>query len=237
MELSRAEMVMKLKREIWQLDKKESSHISPISTGLDFLQDAFPGKAFPTGVIHEFLNEDKGATSGFVAGILSALLQRKGVCLWIGPEPTLFPPGLCAFNLLPDSFIFISLQKEKDSLKAIEESLKCNAIAAVVGEINELSFTASRRLQLAVEQSRVTGFLLRKQIHNTSVAVARWKITSIPGETEDGFPGVGHPRWKIELLKARNGKPGVWEVAWINGRFNYRPFHSDTEWIPQKKTG
>ena len=28
-------------------------------------------------------------------------------------------------------------------------------------------------------------------------------------ELEDGMPGVGVPRWNVELLKISNGKPGV----------------------------
>lgn len=40
----------------------------------------------------------------------------------------------------------------------MEEALKCGGLAAVVGEVQDISFTASRRLQLAVEQSGVTGF-------------------------------------------------------------------------------
>jgi protein ImuA len=64
----------------------------------------------------------------------------------------------------------------------VEEALRCNRLAAVVAEIGELSFTASRRLQLAVEQSRVTGFILRLKPRNlTSTAcVTRWRVTSLP---------------------------------------------------------
>ena len=40
---------------------------------------------------------------------------------------------------------------------AIEEALKCDGLAAVIGEMKELSFTNSRRLQLAVEKSHVTN--------------------------------------------------------------------------------
>ena len=63
----------------------------------------------------------------------------------------------------------------------MEEALKCDGIAAVVGEIQELSFTVSRRLQLAVEQSRVTGFILRNNPRNlnTTACVTRWKITPL----------------------------------------------------------
>ena len=28
------------------------------------------------------------------------------------------------------------------------------------------------------------------------------------------MPGVGFPRWNVELLKVRNGKPGSWQLEW-----------------------
>ncbi len=151
-----------------------------------------------------------------------------------------FPPGLSSFGIQPDRVIFIDVKKEKDVLWAMEEALKCGGLAAVIGEIKEISFTDSRRLQLAVEQSQVTGFLLRHQPRNlnTIAAVARWKITSLPSYQEDGIPGIGFPRWNVELLKIRNGKPGAWQIEWASGRF--RPIAPHIIAAPQeerRKTG
>jgi protein ImuA len=75
---------------------------------------------------------------------------------------TIFPPGLKMFGIEPANIIFLELQKSKDILWVMEEALKCIGVAAVVGEISDLSFTLSRRLQLAVEQSGVMGFILRR---------------------------------------------------------------------------
>src|ERR1700684_950556 len=103
----------------------------------------------------------------------------------------------------------------------MEEALKCSGLAAVVGEMPELSFTTSRRFQLAVEQSRVTGFVLRSHPRNlnTNTCVSRWKIKPLPSHAEDDLPGLGFPRWQVELQKIRNGKPGVWQVEWAAGGF------------------
>ncbi len=101
----------------------------------------------------------------------------------------------------------------------MEEALKCEGLGAVVSEIQELNFKASRRLQLAVEQSHVTGFLLRDTARsfNTTACVTRWKVTPHPSDLPEGMPGVGFPRWKVELLKVRNGTPGNWIVEFIPG--------------------
>ena len=88
-------------------------------------------------------------------------MQPGGACIWISAARKIFPPGLKAFGIEPDRVIFVDLKREKDVLWATEEVLKCEGLAAVASEIRELSFTVSRRLQLAVEKSRVTGFILR----------------------------------------------------------------------------
>jgi protein ImuA len=122
---------------------------------------------------------------------------------------------------------------------ATEESLKCRGISAVVGEMRNIDFTLSRRLQLAVEHSHATGFIIRSHNKklNTTACISRWKITSLPSQLPDNLPGVGFPKWKVELLRMRNGKPGVWELQWIDGRF--QPcFRTDSMYMePQQKVG
>jgi protein ImuA len=148
-------------------------------------------------------------------------MQHGGACLWISVSRTLFPPGLKAFAVEPDRVIFIDLKREKDVLWVTEEALKCEGLSAVIAELREISFTESRRLQLAVEQSRVTGFILRSDPRKLSAttSVARWKISPLPSEPKDGLPGIGFPRWQVELLKVRNGNPGSWQIEWSAGRF------------------
>jgi protein ImuA len=190
------------------------------------LERAFPNGRFPTGAMHELISrspEQAAATSGFLAALLGPLLKRGGVCLWIGTRLPIFPPGLALFGIEPDRLLFVRPAKDKDLLWTIEEALKCEALAAVVGEIREISFTDSRRLQLAVEHSRVTGFLLRHApaALATVAAVARWEILPLPSVVEEGLPGVGFPRWQVSLPKVRNGTPGVWQLEWSAGRFRF----------------
>lgn len=234
MPASKADIIAQLQRDLLPLQGlKHAANDHAIDTGLGPINHAFPNGVFPLGAIHEFIAEDIAATGGFIAGILSALMQNDSTCLWISPYRTLFPPALHSFGISPDKIIFVDLQKERDLLWAMEEALKCNGLAAVVGEIKELSFTASRRLQLAVEQSRVTGFILRAKANNTTACVTRWNITSLPSELNDDLPGVGFPRWSIQLLKVRNGKPGSWQVEWVNRKF--RPVFDIASLIQQRQ--
>jgi protein ImuA len=214
-----------------------------LDVGLGEINAAFPNASFPLSAVHEFVctqQEDVAATTGFIAGLIGAMMRTGGACIWISSCRLVFPPAFRLFGIEPDRIIFIDLKKENDVLWAMEEALKCGGLAAVVGELQEISFTASRRLQLAVEQSRVTGFILRRSTRklNITACVSRWKISSMPSEPEDDLPGIGFPRWNVELLKIRNGKPGSWQLEWAEGRF--RPVYPEIVSMPlvvKMKTG
>lgn len=220
MALAKAEVIRKLRDDILHMQGfKPAAKGQAIRFGLNLIEEVFPNGIFPTGTIHEFLNtmpEDAASSSGFLAGLLSTLMQHNGACLWISHSRTLFPPALPAFGISPDRIIFIDLKTEKDVLWATEEALKCEGISAVIAELGSISFAQSRRLQLVVEQSKVTGFILRKEPMKigTTACTARWQITALPTDPEDGLPGLGHPRWKVELLKVRNGHTGSWILEW-----------------------
>jgi protein ImuA len=225
MRASRSDIIQKLQREILSLGGMPS----PIQTtglpgGLAFLKDHFPYGSLPTAAMHEFsgsTHEDMAATGGFVAALLSTCLPLPGAVAWISTEATVFPPALCSFNMEPHQVLFIQPANEKDLLWATEEALKCAGLRAVIAETKDIGAMHSRRFQLAAEKSRVTGFLLNRTRGNpvANNCVSRWKISSLPSETEDGLPGVGHPHWEVELLKIRNGRPGRWTLSWSGAAF------------------
>ena len=221
----KADIITQLKKDILALQGYRPLLHQHSQIELGTINHSFPNSVFPLGVNHEFIcnnNESVTASSGFIAGILSSLLKKGGAVVWISSSQIIFPPALVSFGIDPSQLIFIHLRNQKEINWTIEEVLKCEGLAAVVGELSFVDLTISRRLQLAAEQSRVTGFLLRhrpKHI-NTTAFTCRWQIQSIQSETTDGLPGVGYSRLKVELLKVRSGKPGKWELEWNNGQFN-----------------
>lgn len=211
--------------------------------GLGPIETAFPNGIFPVGAIHEFIcekPEHAAASGGFISGILGKLMTGGGACLWISRLRTVFPPALKVFGVKPDRIIFVSLPSEKDVLWAMEEALKCEGLAAVACELSQINFAQSRRLALAVEQSKVTGFVVISDFRKieATASAARWRIKPLPSLLEKGMPGVGFPRWQVELLKVRNGRVGTFQLGWKAGSFiQDRQDNIPEEVLKQRKAG
>jgi protein ImuA len=222
---AKTEIIRQLQKDVLSLQGfKAACGEQRLQTGLGLIEKAFPYERFPTGAIHELLSyapEQAAATNGFLSALAGRFLQAGGHCLWVGTKRTVFPPALAFFGIAPEQVIFIDTVREKEALWAFEEALKCEALAVVVGEWSELSFAQSRRLQLAVEESHVTGFIHRysPRSENTTACVSRWKITPLAGSIEAGMPGVGFPCWHVALSKVRNGRPGAWDIEWSENTF------------------
>jgi protein ImuA len=165
MKSNKEAIIGKLRQDIlrWEGYKPPIASVQD-AIGLGPLESAFPNGVFPVGAVHEIIcasSEEAAAANGLVSGILSTLMQRSGICVWIGRSHRPFAPAFINFSVLPHNIIFISLVKDKEALWVMEEALKCNGLTAVVCELHNLDFNQSRRLQLAVEHSHVTGFILR----------------------------------------------------------------------------
>lgn len=192
--------------------------------GLKVLEQAFPDQAFPVAAVHEFLSygrEDAAATNSFISCLLSKLMHQDGYCLWVAVRRSVYPPALKRYGIDADRIVFVDAVKNTDALWVMEEALKCNQLTAVVAEVPDLNFTESRRLQLAVESSKVTGLIHRcyPRQENAVACVSRWQVKPVPSQMEDGLPGVGFPRWEVNLSKIRNGHPGTWIVEWAGNGF------------------
>jgi protein ImuA len=182
-----------------------------------------PEGGLARGALHEVLGlgaaaEEAAEGAGFLAGILARLEPGRPV-LWCLRHGDLHAPGLMGHGLDPGRLILARAKSDEDLLFALEEGLKCRALAAVVGEVGDLPLTAGRRLQLAAEASGVTAFVLRRlrralPIDGTAqptAAVTRWRVASLAARPA-AEPGLGARLWLLELLRCRGGSPGRWVV-------------------------
>ena len=219
------EFLMALRERMRRIERPAATVHGVTPFGVAAIDRALPGGGLARGALHEILGmggdeEDGALAAAFAAGIL-ARLDKDGTVLWCMPRPDLYGPGLAAHGLDPERLVLVRARRDDEILWAMEEGLRAPGIAAVVGEVGVLPSVASRRLQLAAEHSGITAFLLRRwrdggeaarERDLPNAAATRWRIAALPSVPARGEPGIGHPRWRVELLRCRGGEPARWEV-------------------------
>lgn len=195
--------------------------------GIDPIDRKLAGGGLATAALHELagnsnsLNDDAAATL-FAAGVAARTQSNGGTVLWVLRRRDLFAPALARAGLPPNRLIYAECARDEDALAVIEEGLRHGGLAAVVGEVGRAGMTATRRLQLAAEDSATMALVLRRwrrggddPLAAPSAAATRWRIGCVPS-LELPTSGIARPRWRIELARQRGGQPHHWIMEGID---------------------
>jgi protein ImuA len=220
-------VVERLRARLARLEAVGRSGGPVLPLGLPGIDRALPGGGLARGCLHELCGApDQGAALGFAAVLLGRLMADGGHVVWIGPRDELFAPGLAELGVAPERLIVVRARVRDARLWALEEALRNTGLAAALAEVDQLTLTHSRRLQLAAEAKGVTALLLRPPGADAtpSAATTRWGIEAVPSEMapSEAAPraagragrAFGPPHWRVSLLRSRGGRPGSWQVAW-----------------------
>ncbi|MBB3763528.1 ImuA family protein [Sphingomicrobium lutaoense] len=143
--------------------------------------------------------------------------------LWVQDADSMRRSGRPFLHGLPaplrPGLIHVQARHGSDALWAMEEGVRCGAMAFVVGELwgdpKSLDFTATRRLVLAAERSGVPLLLLRREgTSNLSAARLRWRTRSAPAQDHRWNPQApGSPTLEAELYRGRGFRPGTFLLS------------------------
>ena len=182
-----------------------------ISTGCGGLDRQLPRGGFSTGTITEWLTSSAGAG----AELLSLLAARQacadgGALVVIDPRQRFYPAAAAAWGINLENVIVLRTPAASRSaadpfssalLWAIDQSLRCPAVAAVWGRLGEVHERWLRRFQLSAEQSGAMGLFVRPQC-----------IKGQPGWSEVQWQVGGMEKKEIGSRSVecgtRNGRPG-----------------------------
>ncbi|MXY38649.1 MAG: hypothetical protein F4027_06440 [Rhodospirillaceae bacterium] len=223
-----------------------------VPLGLPAIDAALPWGGLPRGAVHEILCGDPG--DGAPTAFLLALIGRQkaaghaGPVLWASCRRDLFAPALPVYGCDPADFLFVRCRSGEEVLWAMEDGLRCPALAAVAGDVGAPDFSATRRLQLAAGRGGVPLFLHRPlygSLHRAekaagrgggtgkggalapSAAVTRWAAAARlpdPADPSTGFGAqTGDPAWTVHLHRCRGGRPGRWPVVWNRRQQAFEP--------------
>jgi protein ImuA len=214
-------IVEELRERIQRLEGAAARRRLVLPFGIKEIDRHLPEGGLALGALHEVAGGGNGAIDGAAAALFAAGIaaRTRGKVLWCVTRPDLFAPAIAQAGLVPDRVIYVEAGDEKSILACFEEGLRHGGLGAVVAEVARLSMTASRRLQLAAESSGAIGIAIRRWWRPAEAAdfglpaasVTRWRVSALPA-TPLPVPGVGRPRWQVELIRCRAGESADFEV-------------------------
>jgi protein ImuA len=194
--------------------------------------DAALGGGLACGALHELAPMAPvhlGSTSGFAVALAARASGERRSVLWIATDYAIgedggpYGPGLDLFGLASARLLVLRVPKPVDVLGAMEDALRCRALACVIAELTSdgaaADLTATRRLALAAREgvsavSSGFGLLIRHKITGMpSAAATCWEIAAAPSEP-DAYGGLGRARFDLSLRKNRRGPSGRWIIEW-----------------------
>jgi protein ImuA len=186
-----------------------------LAFGVDAIDRRLAGGGLMAGSLHEMTGEKPGPNDDAAATLFAAAIAARceGPILWALARRDLFAPGLAVAGLAPDRILYAECRTDEDVLAVMEEGLRHGGLGAVLGEAARAGMAATRRLQLAAEESGTMALMLKRRkkaaedpLALPSAAVTRWRIGCAPSAPLPAA-GIGRPRWAIALVRQRGGDP------------------------------
>jgi protein ImuA len=200
--------------------------------------DEVLGGGLPLGALHEIAaaaEPEIAAATGFALAL--AVQRRRGAVLWVTEDMGLresgepYGLGLDEIGLKPERLVTVAAARVRDVLWTMEEALRCQALAAVIGEVREargLDDVAARRLSLAANAGGGLALLmLARASAHASPAATRWIVGAAPSAPDRH--GIGPLRIRVELVRNRLGRLGTWMLEWscVDQRFHLASAHPE----------
>ncbi|KXG84173.1 ImuA family protein [Agrobacterium bohemicum] len=216
-----------LRERISSIEGEGAKKTGCLPFGVEEIDAILPGGGLAHGALHEFAGGGSGTVDGAAAALFAAGIaaRTKGPIVWCLTRPDLFFPALAQAGLHPRRVIFVESDKEEDVAANMEEALSYGGCGAVVGEMVRLPMVVSRRLQLVAERTGTIALAVRRWRRQTeandfgqpTASTTRWRVSVLPSE-ELPVPGVGRPRWFLELMRSRAGECKEFCVGACDGK-------------------
>jgi protein ImuA len=165
MDTQRSGILRELNRQLRRLEQPQTADQGEVlSSGIPAVDRLLPDRGLRRGMLLEWLSAESAGGAGTLAWMTAAAVQRQtteGACIAIDPLRTWYPPALVRLGIDLDRLLVVQPARERDTLWALEQSLRCRGVSAVMARLERVRSEEFRRLQLAAETGGAVGFLLR----------------------------------------------------------------------------
>jgi protein ImuA len=218
----RAEVLEELRRLLPRREGSPGAGAGVFAFGVAVIDSHLPQGGLAFGVVHEVAPASEGdlpAAFGFLAALLGRM-PREGPLVLVLPARGLarygrpHGHGLNSLGLDPGRLILVETADERQTLWALEEALHSGAPVAVAGVVDRLDLKTSQRLTLAAGACGRPLLLLRPaRGFEAGAAATRWQVGAAKA-ARDRFGLIARWRWRLQLERVRNGRPGEWVVEY-----------------------
>lgn len=198
-----------------QASQPQARHRQVVPTGLPSFDRLLPDGGVPTAAVVEWMQSCTGVAASTLAFRCAApLLQHAGTLAVVDSEKDFYPPSLSSLGIASRRVLVVrpspvpqngglpeAAQRRANVLWTIEQLARCEGVRVLVASIDRVSATAQRRLQLAVERSGVTVFLMRpaRAAQQTSWADLRFFVQPSMATTSNRQSVL-----TVRLLRSKN---------------------------------
>ncbi len=170
---------------LWRGNQLSRVATPGVPTGFPALDAELPGGGWPTAALTEILPQHEGIGELRILEPALAQLAARGRWLaWIAPPHLPYAPALAAAGIDLAQLIIIKTRTPRETLWAMEQTLRSNACGAVLAWPDKIAYPELRRLQLAAESKPVLAVLFRapRAASETSPAALRLGLQTCAGE-------------------------------------------------------
>lgn len=196
--MNRAETLERLTR-LCNLNREGVAPPAIESTGFDELDAVLPNNGWQSGTVVELMPAATGIGElRLLMPALARMTSKDRHVALVSPPYIPFAPALNNHGVRLERLLIVRAEKNVDTLWAMEQALRCSSFGAVVGWPASIRDRDVRRLQLAAEAGRSTGFVYRpaQAAHEASPAAMRMKLQ------------CGEQGLLIDVLKCRGSRGG-----------------------------
>ena len=163
-EQDRSAAILELRSSLRSLThglRLEAPRRDVVSTSISSLDAILPERGLLRGTLSEWISAEAGGGAASLAMQVARQSQREGPLIIVDRYRQFYAPAIFAAGVRSADVVLVRPESRAHELWAIEQSLKCPGIGAVLSRIDFLKPQEFRRLQLAAESGTAIGLLLR----------------------------------------------------------------------------
>ena len=171
-----------------------------VSTGISALDNILPGQGLRRGWLCEWIAAGPGSGTVSLAMRTAGQAQLGGPLIIVDHQKRFYPPAFSAAGVTLENTILVRPKSHGDALWAIEQSLRCPGVGAVMCRIDHLNTQEFRRLQLATETGTAVGLLIRPA---SAQRQSGWADVRLLVSPRPSLPRSFHRRLEVRCVYAK----------------------------------